>query len=110
MFLHLNMKTFLQKKNKTLENISNFLDLKLSNEDFEMSENIKMPSDLKIALNGIRPLDTKSIGIWKKHPVRIWEEFTMHKELHTYMQSLGYEKNLNWFFLHFKEKLPIKIT
>lgn len=98
------------EKDKTIRALASFLDLEINLHEFDISEKTKVPNLMATPLNGIRKLDKNSIGSWKKHPHRIWDEFTSHKEMHELMRVLGYEQSPNWFFERFQKKLPIQIT
>ena len=93
----------------TLINLINFLEVSLDPNHFKINKNTRVPKGVESALNGVRKLDTDSVGIWKKHPIRVWNEFTLNKELHEINKSLGYEQNPKWFFEHFSGKLPIAL-
>ena len=98
------------KKTETLLRLSDFLEVKLDAENFDINKETKVPKGLVSSLNGIRKLDSNSIGIWKKHPVRVWQEFTNHLEFHDVMNILDYEKSPHWFLNHFKGRLPLQIN
>ena len=91
----------------TLELISAFLGEDLL-DDNQITENTRIPKGMTAPLNGIRKIDDNSVGIWKKHPQRIWQEFTDHEKMHLIMAQWDYELNPNWFLRYFAQKLPIK--
>ena len=97
------------KREEIIDQIADFLDINLDHKQFDITEGMKIPKGMIGALNGLRKLDAKSIGIWKKHPVRVWEEFTNHVEFHEVMKFLNYEENEEWFLRFFIDRLPIKI-
>ena len=90
----------------TLELISTFLGENLL-DDNQITENTRIPKGMTAPLNGIRRIDDNSVGIWKKHPQRIWQEFTNHEKMHLIMARWDYEPDPNWFLQYFAQKLPI---
>ena len=107
--LTLTYEELVSNKTETVRVLANFLDIELDDKSFDVEETTQVPKNLIGALNGIRKLNTSTVGIWKKHPIRVWDEFTSHKELHDIMRHLGYERNADWFFSFFRGKLPIEI-
>ena len=93
----------------TIQRIGSFLELDLS-PDNDITENTRVPEKMADALNGIRKVDTQSIGTWKKHPQRIWQEFTNHEKMHLIMSRWGYEADATWFLKHFDKRLPINFA
>jgi len=90
----------------TLERIGIFLDEDLL-KNSQITEATRIPEGMKAPLNGIRKIDSKSVGIWRKHPQRVWQEFTNHEKMHLIMSQWNYEANPNWFLRHFGQRLPI---
>lgn len=77
--------------------------------DFSLTETIQVPRGMIAALNGVRPIDAKGVGQWKKHPWRVWNEFSHNAGMHEIMKVFGYEDNKAWFIEHFEKILPVRI-
>lgn len=52
--------------------------------------------DALLALNGLRPPDTSSIGRWHKHPERVLEQIKSYPEVVMEIVNLGYEIDNGW--------------
>lgn len=77
---------------------------------FDIGEQTRIPNKMDQALNGVRAIDKKSVSVWRKHPQRVWTEFTNNKQMHDIVSALGYEEGPHWFFHHFAGRLPIDIN
>lgn len=66
----------------------------------------RVASEMSVALNEIRAIEKDNVQTWKKHPIRIWSEFTENRELFDMLIELGYERDNSWFLEMFKAKLP----
>ncbi len=73
----------------------------------DFNEKSKTATGMAVALNKIRAIDEENIKTWKKHPIRIWSEFTENPNLFDILVDLGYEKDKSWFIEMFKAKLPL---
>ena len=92
------------------ERLGEFVGEDLTGKEFDLGDDTRIPNVMSRALNGVRPIDSKSVSIWRKHPRRIWSEFTDHKNMHDIVTALGYEENPQWFFQHFAGRLPIDLN
>jgi len=72
----------------------------------EFSESSRVSEKMVVALNGTRQIDSKGVGIWRKHPQRVWQEFTDNPALFEMVVKLGYEVDTEWFRSTYKSKLP----
>lgn len=58
------------------------------------------PSELSlVAMNGLRPVSTKSLGSWKKHLERIKQQLIKCPELPNILIKYGYESDKEWLGL-----------
>lgn len=48
------------------------------------------------ALKGVRPIDQKSIGVWKSHPDRIKDQISEFGSICDSLMELGYEQDARW--------------
>ena len=79
--------------------------LEFSGKFSEFDETAAVPEQLQGPLNEIRAIDKKGLAAWKKHPVRIWEQFTTYPELFGILKELGYEEDTQWFKDMFRHRL-----
>lgn len=71
----------------------------------EFSESSKVSEKMVVALNGARQIDSKGVGIWRKHPQRVWQEFTDNPALFEMVIGLGYEVDTEWFRSTYRSRL-----
>lgn len=109
-FLPIKYEDLVLDRAATAGKIAEYIGETVNIDAFEISEKTNVPNGIMKALNGVRNIDTKSVGQWKKHPLRVWNEFTENKQMHDLMNILGYEQTPHWFFEHYREKLPITFT
>ena len=96
-----------QQTEQTMKKINLFIDEEMRKDDFSLNEQSQVPNGVIAALNGIRKVDAMSVEQWKKHPWRVWSEFSNHPQMHDIMAILDYERDKKWFINHFKRRLPL---
>lgn len=88
------------------DQIFQYIDEPIKNRFSDFSIESKVSPGMISALNGVRAIDTNSVGIWRRHPRRIWDEFTRTPLLFDVLSYFHYEQNREWFAKTFKAKLP----
>jgi len=105
-FLNLISKRFIEIKYEDLCQKPNFVQDEISKAIPSLSrkhlfsefgfESQSVNSDSLLALNGLRPLDSSSIGIWRKSIGRVAYQVQRHGDISTSLIKYKYEDSISW--------------
>ena len=79
---------------KTLLQRMPFLKFRASFADFH--ETAQPPDDTLDALGSLRPIDTRSVGAWRRHKPRVAAQIALHGSIDDDLMEFGYETDSSW--------------
>jgi hypothetical protein len=94
---------------ETQENLFRFLGTSIERKFSDFDENSKIASEMLVAMNGQRRIDTRGVNAWHSHPLRIWNEFTDNPEMFEMVRMLGYESDDEWFIRRYARRLQFAL-
>lgn len=86
---------------RRLESLMPFLTRRFLFSEFHL--HAKISDQSAVALNGVRPVDSSSIGRWRHHLDRVASQIQKHGDIADALIYYGYEKDRQW-----QNMLPIK--